>query len=296
MRPFYILFLLLTACTLQSEPETVEERPAELTLSASVTEGAPPLEVAFSTDVTPSATRYAWTLAGRTLSETAANLTYTFDAPGVYIVTATAETEVGRASDSVTITVTQKDVPPENPGEPTEGTLNVTQTPGGPAPWAVRYSVQAEGYGADAQVRVRCSAEGDLAYEENSAEEVTRAVCLHTAASERARVDVLVGEEVVDSLELPSNVTPPEEGVAFLGSWRYDSRGLSETFEITKGIEDEGESAEGAFKLFLIKLGGLDIAEFTFGGRTVVLTPIPEEDGSQVFFADVYGLRLERLD
>ncbi len=293
--PYLLLLLLLTACALQSEP-VVEKRTAELVLNASVTEGIAPLEATFTTTLTAddgaalSASAYTWTLAGTTLPDTAPDLTHTFEKLGVYIVVAMAETPLGSASDSITVSVTEPDAPPENPGEPVQGgTINVTQTPGGPAPWAVRYTVQAEGYGADAQVKVRCS--GGSSYEE-----VEGAVCLHRAADERAQVDILVNGDIIDSVEVASEVTPPQEGIAFLGEWRYDSRGQSESFEITSGTAAAGESEDGAFKLFLIELDGLDIAEFTFGGRTVVLTPIPEEDGTQVFFADVYGLRLERLD
>ena len=81
-----------------------------------------------------------------------------------------------------------------------------------------------------------------------------------------------------------------------MGTWRYSSRGKSETFEIARGTPVAGEDQTGAFKLFVIKVDGLDIAELTFGGRTVVLRPMPEAEGRQVFFADVYDLRLERID
>ena len=283
---------LLTACMFQSEPT---ERKAELSLSASVTEGVAPLEVTFSASVTPGTitpSTYTWTLAGRTLSDTAPDLTHMFNAPGVYIVTATAETPLGSAADSTSVTVTQAAAPPSNPGEPVgNGTLDVTKTPGGPAPWAVRYRVQMEGYGADAQFSVRCSAEGDIGYAEAGG-----AVCLHTTADEKARVDVLVNGKIVDSVEVASEVTPPQEGVAFLGTWRNTSRGQSDTFAVTQGTATAGESQSGAFKLFVIEVRGVDTAEFTFSGRTVVLRPTPEADGRQVYLADVYGLRLERLD
>ena len=205
-------------------------------------------------------------------------------------MTVTAQTPLGPVSDSTTLTLNQANVPP-NPGEPVgAGTLKVTKTPGGPAPWAVRYSVRTEGYGPDTAFNVRCSAEGDVAYEEAGA------VCLHTTAAEQVKVDVLVRGNVVDSVEVASEVTPPKEDIAFLGMWRYTSRGQSETFEIVRGTALAGESERGRFKLFLVEIDGLDVAEFTFGGRTVVLTPTPEAEGRQVYFADVYGLRLERLD
>ena len=290
IRPLYILLLvLLTACTFQVETET--RTPPSFTMNASVTEGTAPLEVTFSTTVSPGASRYAWTLAGQTLSNTAAELIHTFDAPGVYLVTVTATTSLGPVSESTTIKVTQA-APSEPPSEPVGDTmLEVTPTPGGPAPWAVRYSVQAQGYGANAQVRVRCSAEGDASYEEEGG-----AACLHTTAGEQAQVEVLVNDEVVDSVKVDAEVASPQQEVAFLGTWHYNSRGKGETFQITRGTAMAGEDQTGAFKLFVIKVDGLDIAEFTFGGRTVVLRPVPETDGRQVFFADVYGLRLERLD
>ncbi len=289
-RPLLLLLSLLTACAFQGD--LVEEPAPELTLSASVTEGVAPLEVTFSAQHTPAsaAATYTWTLAGQPLSNTTSKLTHTFDAPGVYVVTIKAETRSGAAADSATVRVTRADAPPE-PGPVGEGTLNVMKTPGGPAPWAVRYTVQAEGYSDNRQIRVRCSADGDLSYEVNEG-----AACLHTTATEEAQIDVLVEDEVVDSVTVASEVTPPQEEVAFLGTWRYDSRGTSETFDITRGTPTAGESGAGDFKLFLIKLDGRDIAEFTFGGRTVVLEPNPEVDGRQVYFADVYDLRLVRLD
>ena len=288
-RPLYILFLtLLTACTFQAEPET---RPLRLTLNTSVRQGVAPLEVTFSATVSPEASRYAWTLAGQTLSNTAADLSHTFDAPGFYLVTVTATTSLGPISESTTVKVTRA-APGEPPSGPIGDTeLKVTPTPGGPAPWAVRYSVQAGGYGANAQLRVRCSAEGDSSYEAEDG-----ALCLHTTAGEQMQVEVLVDDKVVDSAEVDSEVIPPQQEVAFRGTWRYDSRGKSETFQITRGTALAGEDQTGAFKLFVIKVDGLDIAEFTFGGRTVVLRPVPETDGRQVFLADVYGSRLERLD
>ena len=247
-RPLSILFLvLLSACTLQSEPEP---RTPSLTLNASVREGVAPLEVTFSTTVSPEASRYAWTLAGQALDDTTAELTHTFDAPGVYLVTVTATTSLGPVSESTTVKVTQA-APSEPPSEPIGDTkLEVTRTPAGPAPWAVRYSVQAEGYGSDAQFRVHCSAEGDASYEEEGG-----AVCLHTTAGEQVQIDILMSDEVVDSVQVNSEVTPPQQEVAFLGTWRYSSRGKSETFEIARGTAVAGEDQTSAFKLFVIKVG-----------------------------------------
>ena len=84
-------------------------------------------------------------------------------------------------------------------------------------------------------------------------------------------------------------------GVAFPGRWRYGSRGVSETFEITEGTPTEGRSADGRFALFTVgERSGL-IAEFTIDGRTVVLTPTPGDDGRQRYRGEVYGLELEPL-
>lgn len=97
--------------------------------------------------------------------------------------------------------------------------------------------------------------------------------------------------EVTARAEASPEITE-NEGVAFLGRWRYSSRGVTETFEITEGDPSAGGSADGRFKLFTILEDGATVVEFTIDGRTVVLTPAPGDDGRQVYEGRVYGLVL----
>lgn len=290
MKTAWVLSLvaLLTACAI--EPDLAS---ASVTLTASATDGTVPFEVRFSAHTTSSASGYTWKLDGETLPTLEPELVYTFDAPGLYVVTVTATTSVGTASDSITVTVRGREGGPTPPEVPVgDREIRVTQTPGGPAPWAVRYDVEVSGYGEGTLVRMWCSDVGNRGYERDG--ELT---CVHTAAREQVHIKVLTADhESIGSATIDSEVTAPEEGVAFLGTWRYAARGVTETFEISKGTETAGASEDGAFKLFVIKQDGRNIVEFTFGGRTVELFPAPENDGQQVFFGEVYGLRLERIN
>ena len=277
-RSFFLILLGLTACELFGTPTPAPS----VTLTASPTEGVAPLAVTFSAVASPAANLYRWTVAGETQSETGGTLETLFSTPGSYVVRVSAN----GASDDVTVNVTALAGP-----EPVPGGLSLTQTPGGPAPWAVRYTVAAED-GAEPPIpglEARC--ETRLPYEPLRTDSF---VCLHnTADTVQVRTvdaDGAVLAEAETSPELTTN-----GGVAFAGRWRYRSRGVSETFEITEGTPTEGRSADGRFALFTVgeRLGL--IAEFTIDGRTVVLTPTPDEDGRQLYEGEVYGLELEPL-
>lgn len=211
-------------------------------------------------------------------AETSSTFTTTFKHSGVYVVRAAA----AGASDSVVIEARAPDLPNTGPNI-TE--LKLTQTPGGPAPWAVAYTVDPAVEGVEA----RC-AEG-AGYERVSAGRFT---CLHRPG-DRVEVRFVDAAGVVTAHAETSSEVTQNDGVAFSGSWRYHSRGVSETFEISGGSETLGRSADGRFELFTVEQKGLAVAEFTVDGRTVVLEPTPDADGRQVFEADVYRLVLEAV-
>lgn len=275
-RYFFLILAGLTACDLFGTPTP----PPSVTLTASRTEGAAPLAVTFSAVASPVANVYRWTVANEVQSETGSTLETRFGTPGLYTVGVSAN----GASDQITVNVTA----PENP---VPGALTLTQTPGGPAPWAVRYTVRAEGGLEPPLPGLEARCEPRLPYEPLRTDNF---VCLHnTANTVQARV---VGAEgaVLAEAETSPEVTA-NGGVAFSGRWRYRSRGVSKTFEITEGTPTEGRSADGRFALFTVgERSGL-IAEFTIDGRTVVLTPTPGEDGRQRYRGEVYGLELEPL-
>ncbi len=280
MKRAIFFLLLLSAC---SVPAPAPVAPLELSLSASATEGQAPLDVRFFADA--KAERYAWTVAGRVLGETSAELLYTFDSPGLYVVGVRAEARSRVGSATLTVTVTADE--PEEPQEPIDpGELSVSQTPGGPAPWAVRYDARP----LSEAVQGRCS--------ENTAYRplVEGALyCVHQEG-ETASFELAGVAEADQRVSAESDVGAPTEGVAFLGAWRYRSRGVTETFEIVRGNATSGWSEDNRFRIFTIRQNGVVIVEFTLDGRTVVLVPLPEDDGRQVYFGGVYGLHLERLD
>lgn len=285
--PYLGLYLGLCALLVGCSAVPSEPAPLALSLTASTTQGEAPLEVRFTARATPEANRYTWTVSGRSLSEASGELVHTFGAPGLYIVGARAERGARTASETLTVQVSAprpEPTPPTPPGE-----LSVTRTPGGPAPWAVRYDVLPVLADPAQAVRGRCSAASPY-------RPVTRGVltCVHEAGDEASFE--LPGVDEVQRLSVASGVTSPAGGVAFSGRWRYRSRGVTEDFSIVRGSETSGWSEDGRFRLFTIRQGGAVIVEFTLDGRTVVLEPLPEADGRQVFFADVYGLELERLD
>ncbi len=277
-RSFFLILWGLTACELFGTPTPAPS----VTLTASQTEGTAPLAVTFSAVANPAASVYRWTVNDEPQRETEETLETLFSTPGSYTVSVSAS----GASDSMRVNVTA----PAGPAPVPDG-LGLTQTPGGPAPWAVRYTVTTED-GLEPSIpglEARCEAR--LPYQPLRSDSF---VCLHNDAEA-----VQVRTVAADGAVLAEAETSPEVttngGVAFAGRWRYRSRGVTETFEITEGTPTEGRSADGRFALFTVgeRLGL--IAEFTIDGRTVVLTPTPDEDGRQLYEGEVYGLELEPL-
>ena len=269
-----VLFLLLTACTRPALPAPTPR----VALTASATEGEIPLSVTFNAVADPQTETFSWTVGGVVQAETTGIFTTTFSSPGLFVVSVSA---VG-ASDSVAVVVRSPN--PLDP-DPEVTELALAQTPAGPAPWAVAYTV----FPAVDGLEARC-AEG-AGYRRVSE---GRFVCLH-GPEDQAEVRFVNAAGVVTArAETPSKVTE-NDSVAFSGNWRYRARGVTETFAITEGTETVGRSADGRFALFTIREKGALVAEFTLDGRTVVLEPTPAAGGRQVFEADVYRLVLEAV-
>ena len=104
--------LLLSACTPSLNLQVgLPDLPApafDVALAASDTSGSAPLTAEFIADARESAT-YAWFVNDRELPRERANLTYTFDQPGVYEVTVAATNAVGE-TDTESVTVEVEDV------------------------------------------------------------------------------------------------------------------------------------------------------------------------------------------
>jgi len=288
MRRLVFLAALLTLSACNFLFPSAPPPPLSLALGASVTQGEIPLTVTF-TAATSAADSFRWAIGGAVQEETTSTFTTTFDSSGLYVVTVSAITgSAVSASESVTVKAIAPDLP--NTG-PVPAELSLTATPGGPAPWGVRYTVAAD---VDLEpsrpgLEARCG-EG-RAYQQVYSGSFA---CVHDAADTVEVRFVGADGEITARAEATPDVTE-NEGVAFAGHWRYSSRGTTETFEITEGDEAAGSSADDRFKLFTIKQREGLVVEFTIDGRTVVLTPVPEDDGRQVFFAEVYGLVLEPL-
>ncbi len=276
MKYFLGLLLILAACTPPAPPAPPAAQ--QVTLTASVTKGELPLSVTFNAVADPPAETYSWAVGSVVQAETGATLTTIFNSSGVYVV----RVAVAGASANVTVEARAPDLPNTGP-EVTE--LALTQTPPGPAPWAVAYTVDPAVDGVEAQ----CSDGGG--YSRVSA---GRFVCLHEPGDVVAARFVDAEGVVTANAETSSKVTE-NDGVAFFGGWRYSSRGVTETFAITDGDARTGRSADGRFALFTIREQGALVAEFTLDGQTVVLEPTPDEGGRQVFEADVYRLVLEAV-
>lgn len=269
--------LVLTACTLPGSPAPQRPPPEQsVTLAAPVTRGRVPLTLTFTAAASPTTDTFRWTVGGVVQEETSKALTTTFDDAGLYVVSVS----VGGVSDSVTVKADAQQGTPD-PG-PAPDALSLTGTPGGPAPWAVRYTVDP----AVAGVQARCRENAAFANVQGGV-----FACVHEPGDTVQVKFVRPDGEVTARAEASPKVTE-NEGIAFLGRWRYSSRGVTETFEIAEGDPSTGGSADGRFKLFTIREDGATVVEFTIDGRTVVLTPVPGDDGRQVYEGQVYGLVL----
>ena len=282
MRYLLVLPLILTACDLFGGP-TPQPPPQRVTLSASQTEGDVPLTVTFRAEASPAASVFSWAVGGQQQTETSSTFQTTFERSGVYVVSVAAS----GASDSEAITVTAPDVPGTGPNI---GDLTLTQTPGGPAPWAVRYTVKADVDLSESSPGLEARCSKTKVYRQVVAETFS---CIHNSP-DTVSVRFVVNGETTASAETVPKITE-NDGVAFAGRWRYTSRGVTETFEIVRGSETAGESADGRFELFTVGQREGLVAEFTIDGRTVVLTPTPADDGTQLYEGPVYGLVLEPL-
>ena len=281
-----LLSLILTACNLFGGAAP-QRTPQRVTLSASRLEGEIPFDVTFTAEARPAVNVFDWTVGGERQTETSHTFQTTFERSGVYVVSVSAGGASDSVSDSVSVTAHALDAPNTGPGV---GDLKLSQTPGGPAPWAVRYTVTADVdlEGSPPGLEARCAK--NRAYQRVVSGSFT---CVHNDA-DTAEVRFVVEDETTAKAKVKPDVTR-NDGVAFAGRWRYTSRGVTETFEIVRGGETVGESADGRFKLFTLGQQNGLIVEFTLDGRTLVLTPTPSDAGKQLYEGEVYGLLLEPL-
>lgn len=278
--PLLALLLLLAACDLFGPPAPPPSSPT-LRVEASATQGKAPLLVSFTATLEPATTQsFNWWLGAQLQDERSSAFSTTFETPGVYVVSV----EAAGALQSMDVTVSDEPVtepgPEPGPGpQPDPGVLRLSQTPGGVAPWAVRYTPTPNLKGLEA----RCHEAGTFRLVETSS-----FTCVHEPGDKaQAR-----------SGEMTATVTPDvteNQGVAFAGRWRYSARGETETFTITRGDKMLGSSPDGRFKLFTVGQNGERFVEFTISGQTVVLTPTPDDQGRQLYEGSVYGLTLEPL-
>ena len=272
------LSLLLTSCDLFGG--VPQPAPPRVSLNASGLEGTVPFTVSFTAEASPAVNHFSWAVGGELQPETSSLFTTTFEHSGLYLVSVSA----GGASKSVTVKVNASGA--VNPG-PTIGKLKLTQTPGGPAPWAVRYTVKAD-VALDPSVpglEARCGK--NRVYRQLTSD----FTCVHNTPETVTVRFVVLGKTTASAETVPKIIK--NNGVAFAGRWRYRSRGVTETFSIVKGNETAGESADGRFKLFTVGQREGLVTEFTIDGRTVVLTPTPNDNGKQLYEGRVYGLLLE---
>lgn len=142
MRYFLAVLLILAACTPPSRPAPRQS----VTLAAPVTQGPVPLTVTFTATASPAADTFRWTVGGVVQGETSEAFTTTFYDAGLYVVSVS----VGGVSDSVTVKADARGTP--DPG-PDPNALSLTGTSGGPAPWAVRYTIDPTVTGVQARCR-----------------------------------------------------------------------------------------------------------------------------------------------
>lgn len=283
MRRIFLLSLfLLTACDIFGSPPS-----PTLTVEASATEGQAPLTVDFSATLEPAVTRsFNWWLGARLQEERSSTFSTTFESPGVYVVSVEAAGELQSLDVTVSdgpVTEPEPEPNPEPDSDPEPGEMRLSQTPGGAAPWAVRYTAIPSVGGLEA----RCHEAGPF-----RSVVMGSFTCVHAPGDEvEARYASSSGEVRATA---NSGVTE-NSGVAFAGRWRYSSRGVTETFTISKGDKTSGSSEGGRFRLFTVGQNGERFVEFTIDGQTVVLTPTPNDQGRQLYEGGVYGLVLEPL-
>lgn len=303
------LIALLCACSLLDEdsgepsnPDTNE--PPTVVLVASPTRGSAPLNVtltATAADPDGDELSYRWSLAGL---PDAASVTTQLTEAGEYPISVTVSDGENEASASTTVTVagdTPVDPePPTDPEVPTESQLTVETTPGGPAPWAVRYNYAATGFPEGSEVSFDCNVElkdyevVKYAYDQDSI------ACLHLKSDERVEVTVYEPGtgKVLATKRLLADLEPAGD-VAFAGTWRHSSN-TSETitFTITQPHEGGigGSDETGTHSIYYGKQD--DAGLLNFDGNFYL--PQPLDDGTQRFVSYDGGTdepaTLEKID
>lgn len=146
--------------------------------------------------------------------------------------------------------------PADEPQTPAE--LNVTQTPGGAAPWTVAYD-----WTAPKGVKVTYKCDGY----DHSMPHLGRVDCHHTAAGQGLTLTLTSPDGATTTQRIDGKVTAPEGGVPYAGEWTTYGPYGEVTFTISeKGSGTSGISADGQNFISLNSDGTLSIGLY---GATV---------------------------
>ncbi len=317
-----LLLLSLISCSLLDE-DTPNPNPGNntptVTLTVSPPSGAAPLEVTFTAvgnDVDGDDLSYSWNLAG---AANAPTVSQTFTEAGSYPVTVTVSDGQTSGSASTTVTVTAEGpVDPEPPTDPEPGepSLSVTASPGGAAPWAVRYDIEATGFPAGSTYEIGCR----LVYDDidtptvpvdNRIDDNTFA-CFYAGATGNdegfVRVLPAGGGEPLAQVALDPRLTGNASPI-FEGTWRYSysyadgSPTRTGPFVINQGDSVTGSSEDGfSFGLYEYRTDtAIEYVDTGSQTASTFLIPDPQADGTQRYLdgmerTDGVTIVLERVN
>lgn len=298
------LALFLSACSLLDEGSEQPNNPdtnnaPTVQLTASPQSGPAPLTVnlnATATDPEGDTLSYSWSLQGLGSAATAKTV---LNEAGIYPITVTVSDGTNETQASTTLTVTgEGPVDPEPPTdpEPAEPQITIKASPGGPAPWAVRYDYSATGYPKGSSVSLTCGIDGEAFGNSNIVRtdiDMDTTACLHLANTDTVTVTVLASSdpasEVLDVKTIKANIQSLGN-VPFAGTWRF-TLGDKEpvTFSITEYLEGiGGKDATGSFDIGYQSEDDagymtLNMADFYYGSTVEKVEVEPLEDGTQRF-------------
>lgn len=311
------LVLFLAACGVDTDiPET---NTPTVSLAASPQSGPAPLTVtltATASDLDGDLT-YAWSRTDGTRSADGRVAVFTLETPGEYPLSVTVSDGQESASANVTVSVTPGTVidpePPTEPTDPTdsEATLEVTASPGGKAPWGVRYDVTASGFPEDSTLQTVCRVRTDPGTEEgiritdNQIDEDSFA-CFYPGPDAAGSGFVRVVSEsgaTLDEVALTPKITENDDPLYFSGTWRYTYREAGAvtktgTFALVKPFSTGGSSEDGSFILQLDESDGEAVPDYSDDNAGVgsYLIPEPLPNGTQRYVSSSKNVVLEQID